>query len=67
MTQAAKEKALKETFNDLIDIAYQDAFAMIMIIEDRILDSTARDSKGRREVKSGVDVCLLKKKSQANK
>jgi len=67
VTQVAKEEALMETFNDLFDVAHQDALAMITIVEDREFLIAQRE-KGRRGVMAGVDVCLLnKEKSQAKK
>ena len=59
VTQVAKEEALKEIFNDLLDIAHLDALAMITIVEDREF-WVAQRVKGRQGAIGGVDVYLLK-------
>lgn len=66
-TQLANEEALKASFNDLFDIAHQDALVIIKIEEDKAFLLAQRE-KGRRGAMIGVDLSLVKKEqAQANK
>jgi hypothetical protein len=59
-TQVLNEETLSVTFNDLFDVAHQDALEMIRIEEDKQFLLAQRE-KGRRGVMAGVDVSLTKK------
>ena len=61
-TQVANEEALTETFNDLFDVAHQDALHLIKIEEDKQFLLAQRE-KGRRGVMTGVDVSQVKKEA----
>jgi hypothetical protein len=59
-TQVSHEEAFVETFNDLFDVAHQDALVLIKIPEDKAFLLAQRE-KGRRGVMAGVDLSLTKK------
>lgn len=66
-TQIANEEEFKEAFNDLFDVAHQEALQLIKIEEDKQFLLAQRE-KGRRGVMAGVDMSLTKKeKVQENK
>jgi len=59
-TQVANEQALAHTFNELFDVAHQDALQIVRIEEDRQFLLAQRE-KGRRGVMAGTDVSQTKK------
>ena len=66
-TQIANEEEFKEAFNDLFDVAHQEALQLIKIEEDKQFLLAQRE-KGRQGVMAGVDMSLTKKeKVQENK
>ena len=65
-TQVANEAALTDTFNDLFDVAHQDALQIVKIEEDKQFLLAQRE-KGRRGVMTGVDVSQTKEEEHMTK
>jgi hypothetical protein len=59
-TQIANEETFTATFNDLFDVAHQNALEMLKVEEDKHFLLAQRE-KGRRGVMAGVDVSLTRK------
>ena len=59
-TQVANEETLTETFNDLFDVAHQDALQLIKIEDDKQFLLAQRE-KGRRGVMGGIDMSQTRK------